>query len=76
MNNIQQKSFYVVKQKSTGMFLSNYDTHLNDVFFDAASVNDATWISGKCINGIHDRYLINIKDEIEIIEAPARRDCF
>ena len=70
---VVQNKTYVIRQRSTGLYLSNYDDDLNYAFFEANSAEGATWISEKCIDGICDKYLSRSQDDIEVIEAPDRR---
>ncbi len=73
MIQIQPNIFYVVRQKSTGLYLSDYNKRLNRASFEADNAAAATWISGQCIDGICSRYLIQSQDDIEVLEAPDSR---
>ncbi len=70
---IEPNKIYVVKNKVTGKYLGDYDKDLNIGLFGSSTARGAIWISGSCISGIRNRYLIKIQDDIEIIEAPKRR---
>ncbi len=77
MIQIKASAYYVIRQKSTGLYLSDYNKSVNRASFEADNAAAATWISGKCIDGICGSLILNqhvhSQDDIEVLEAPDSR---